>query len=295
MATVVTNPTADSSEKIQHAAELLKNSSQARAVFQAVYSSGKVWKTIEDIAEKVPSFNNKTKEAASRLAHEGVIPFKSVGRRVLYGKDRFYMHRKQRILNLAANPGRLKAFPTKRNQNVTVKVASHNVKFLTKPDAEQLYIDDIDSFKEVKKIKVGTAKDLKNVAERIINHGICTVLGSGEKNDWGGEKNDIFGTIHLKGKRIATAFALKGKATSGTLVPKHMGKNGDQIQRLFESAALVHIIVYHSPVAETVYDLMRSQAVYKSVLNGNKKTYYCVIDGDDLSRLVTAYPDSFGI
>ena len=293
MALLISNPTADSNEKIQHAAELLQKSSQAREVFKAVYSSGKAWKTIENIGEKVPTFNNKTKEAASRLVHEGIIPSKKEGIRVLYGKDGFYMSNKPKILRLAANIARLKAYPTKRNQSITVKVASNNVKFLTKPHAEQLYVDDVDSFEKVRKIKKGTARNLKRVAERTINHGICTVLSSGEKNDWGGEKNDIFGTVHLKGKRIASAFAIKGKATQGTLLPRKMGSNGDQVQRLFESAALVHFIVYHSPVSETIYDLMKSQAVYKSVLNGNKKIYYCVIDGDDLNRLVTAYPAEF--
>jgi hypothetical protein len=133
------------------------------------------------------------------------------------------------------------------------------------------------------------------VAERAINEGICKILEKSSKNDWGGEKNDIFGTVIFVGKRKTAAFALKGKATQGILVPAKMGKNGDQIPRLFESVAEIHVVVYHSEVAESIYDMMKSQAISKSTANGSKKIYFCVIDGKDLQRLVWAYPKEFGL
>lgn len=295
MAIVVSNPTADSAEKIQHAAHILKNSSQALEVFNAVYSGRQDFKSIEEIGAKVKNFNRNTSNAASRLANEGIVTSKKVAKRILYGKDGFYTHNRNKILSLSANPARLKTYPTKRNQTVTVKVATHNVKFLTKPQAEQIYIDDVASFSEVLRVKKGTQMGLHDMAERTVNKGICEILGQGEKSDWGGEKNDIFGSIMLNSKRVSAAFALKGKATKGQLVPKKVGSNGDQVQRLFESTAQAHFIVYHSRVAESIYDLMQSQAVYKSVVNGNKKIYFCVIDGDDLNRLITAYPTQFGV
>jgi hypothetical protein len=266
MTTVVSNPTGDKEEKIHHVAELLRSSSQAMNVFKAVYSGKKTFKSIEDIEGSVDVFNAKTYRAASRLANEGIVSSKKVGSKVFYGKDGFYTHNKPRILTLANNPAQI----------------------------EQLYIDDTSSFEEVKTIKKGTHPDIHQLQERVVNGGICKILGHAEKKDWGGEKNDIFGSITLKGKRYSAAFALKGRATQGILIPKKMGANGDQVQRLFETTAQVHFVVYHDKVAESIYDLMQSQAIYKSVASSNRKIYYCVIDGDDLNRLITAYPRQFG-
>ena len=295
MTTVVSNPTGDSEEKIHHAAKLLRPSRQRREVFEIIYSGQKQYQSIEEIGAKVSKFNAKTYVAASKLAHEGVILYKKVGTKLYYGKDGFYMHNKKKILDTASSAKKLNSFTTKRNPKVKVSVSVKPIKLLTKPKEAQVYVDEIDSFKNVKAIKKGVVKDIHSLAERTVNKGICNILGQADKNDWGGEENDIFGSIILGGKRVATAFALKGKATSGILTPKKMGKNGDQIQRLFKSAASVHVVVYHDRVAESVYDLMKIQATYKSVANGNKKIVWCVVDGDDLNRLITAYPKEFGI
>ena len=72
---------------------------------------------------------------------------------------------------------------------------------------------------------------------------------TGSFTDWGGERNDLFTSkIHLKGKRRAVAFAFKGPGTSGALTPRKLGKNGDQIQRLFLSPAEVFVIQYHGQI-----------------------------------------------
>ena len=72
-----------------------------------------------------------------------------------------------------------------------------------------------------------------------------------------------------------------------------MGRNGDQIQRLFESRADLFIVQYWGQVDESVYQLMETFAVARSVHTG-KRVYYGVIDGADSDRLVLAYPKEFG-
>jgi uncharacterized Fe-S cluster-containing protein len=71
-----------------------------------------------------------------------------------------------------------------------------------------------------------------------------------------------------------------------------MGRNGDQIQRLFRSPADVFIVQYWNQVDETVSEQMKQFASAKSALEG-RRIYFGVIDGWDTSRLVQAYPDSF--
>ena len=136
-------------------------------------------------------------------------------------------------------------------------------------------------------------RGLHLMAERKINSGICKIVGSPEKNDWGGERNDIFGSVKINGVRKLAAFAIKGKGTQGVLTLNKMGHKGDQVQRLFESSADIHFLVYHGVIDERIYDQMQIMAIHKSVSNANKQVFYCVIDGSDLARLIVSYGQAF--
>jgi hypothetical protein len=70
-----------------------------------------------------------------------------------------------------------------------------------------------------------------------------------------------------------------------------MGKNGDQLGRLFTSEAQVFFVVYHSKIDEAVTQQMRAYALARAL--SGVRVYYCQIDGDDLARLVAAYPREF--
>jgi hypothetical protein len=98
--------------------------------------------------------------------------------------------------------------------------------------------------------------------------------------------------LRRRASRTTAAFALKGRATKGTLTPKKMGANGDQVGRLLGSAAEVFFVVYHSKVEESIHELMRVHALGKSMTTG-RGVFYGVIDGDDLNRLYQAYRKQF--
>jgi hypothetical protein len=72
-----------------------------------------------------------------------------------------------------------------------------------------------------------------------------------------------------------------------------MGKNGDQIQRLFGAPAEVFLVQYVGQISDSVVSLMQQLAIAKSVLAG-QEVWYGVIDGQDSNRLYLAYPKSFG-
>ena len=135
---------------------------------------------------------------------------------------------------------------------------------------------------------------IKKITESNFKNGIRKLLGETRNfKDWGGEKNDLLSTnIKLKGQRKTVAFAFKGKGTTGILNIKKMGKNGDQIPRLFKSASQVFIIQYWNNIDETVIDLMKSLAISLSAIE-NKKIYYGIIDGLDSQRIIQAYPKYF--
>lgn len=72
-----------------------------------------------------------------------------------------------------------------------------------------------------------------------------------------------------------------------------MGKNGDQIQRLFSSPAEAFIVQYQGQIDESVIEQMRNFATAKSYKEG-KKIYFGVIDENDTNRIINAYPTKFG-
>lgn len=292
MTQVVTNPSADKEEKIEHAAKLLRSSRQIREVFLAIYSGRKPFKTIDEIGSRVSNFNKNTHKAAAKLHAEDLVSRRKIKRKYEYGKVDFYKHNLPAIVRLSENPKRLKNYPTKRKVKIQIR-GGGVFKFLSKPQAIRLYVDDIDSFKKVRNIKKAHLLNIHSISERQINRCICKILNNVEKNDWGGERNDIFGSIVLSGKRKPAAFALKGKGTRGILTLNKMGHKGDQVQRLFESSAEVHFLVYHDTIDERVCDQMQIMAIHKSVINGNKKIFYCIIDGSDLERLISVYPECF--
>jgi hypothetical protein len=75
-------------------------------------------------------------------------------------------------------------------------------------------------------------------------------------------------------------------------VPAKMGKNGDQLQRLFDAPADVFVVQYEGEIKESIHKLMQELARARAVSHG--RTSWCVIDGDNTRRLRKAYPKAFG-
>jgi hypothetical protein len=131
------------------------------------------------------------------------------------------------------------------------------------------------------------------LVERTVKRGILRLLQEAKNpKDWGGESNDIFSAkLKVRGRRRRAAFALKGPAKKGILVPAMMGKNGDQVQRLFGSPADVFFVQYEGEIAESVVTLMEQLAKARSLLGG--EILFGIIDRDDTYRLRLAFPSAF--
>jgi hypothetical protein len=229
--------------------------------------------------------------AGKHFADRGIIESGRPNGVTSYQKIDFFHAHKAAILAFAGNNEKLETLPTKSRPRsssiVTVRLDTRKV------DTRQITIDDIDSFKRVRNISADGFLS-RTFSERQIKNGVQAIIREkGKFQDWGGEKNDLLTTrLVIGGKRHPTAFAFKGPAKKGPLVPGKMGKNGDQIQRLFESTAEVFIIQYGEEIRESVIDQMQQLAVAKSAMTG-KKVFFGVIDGADSNRLVEAYKSKF--
>ncbi|PKK81936.1 MAG: hypothetical protein CVT49_16255 [candidate division Zixibacteria bacterium HGW-Zixibacteria-1] len=144
------------------------------------------------------------------------------------------------------------------------------------------------SFKKVKMIK--SSKKSQPLKESIVKEFLKKIIGQkGDFRDWGGEENDLYTSrVIFKGKRHLTAMALKGRATKAPLTPKKMGKNGDQIVRLFYATADLFIVQFWGKVESSIYKEMERMAIAASFFS-RKEIFYCIIDGDDTQRLIQAY------
>ena len=160
-------------------------------------------------------------------------------------------------------------------------------------EAMMLTIDDVDSFGEVRRIR-SLSNGYVPIDEKWFKEGLKRIIGEfGVFRDWGGESNDLFTTrIVLNGKRVRAAFALKGKGTKGKLVPKKMGAQGDQLQRLLDSEADVFFVQYWGQVSESIVDLLSKLANAKAS-SQDSVIYFGIIDGKDTQRIVAAYREYF--
>jgi hypothetical protein len=288
-------------EQIEHFAKLLCKSEDKRSVFSEVYRGQRQSpKTAAEIGEVIKLGAKRVLEIATPLAANHLFEKTKVNGTIAYKKYGAINTVKGRILALATSRKKLARHITVRNprlrpQIIKVELPPQSRDFVA--NAKHITVDDVDNFARVRSLahhRVPAQLDPPRLPEKVFKLGIARILGNrGSFKDWGGERNDLFSThIKIKGKRYAAAFGFKGPAKSGVLTPGKMGKNGDQIQRLFDSTAQVMMVQYEGEIAESVLSQMQKLAIAKSV-SENDKIFYGVIALEDSHRLRLKYTKCF--
>jgi hypothetical protein len=291
MALQVSDTLSNVDENIVNAAKIVGKSSQRQGIFERVYFGQKQFKTVKDVAKALGLTEKHVLTVGKKLVDNGIITAKKVVGGTAYGKVTFCAAHKNRILGYARSPAKLSTVSTKSSPksvtNITIKHKGVKIR------VKQITFEDLDEFRAAKRIRVAVRR---KIPEKQFKYGIAALARqSGNFDDWGGEPNDLYTSkIRVNGQRKAMAFAFKGPATTGKLTPKKLGKNGDQIQRLFNSPADVFIVQYHDQIDESVIEQMKRFAIANSVTE-NKQVWFGVIDGDDTYRLIAAFPKQFKI
>lgn len=127
---------------------------------------------------------------------------------------------------------------------------------------------------------------LKNITENSVKTALAEILHEGViPKDWGGEKSDLYTTnVSIDGRMMSAAFLLKGPAKFAPMKMTHLGKNGDQIERLFTEPADLLILQHCHQVTNPVKATMRA---YASRIHDLR--YFSVLDGYDTIRVMKAY------
>jgi hypothetical protein len=286
---------ATSEEAIQAIASDLATSDRKYRVFKAVYSGGNQPKNATVLASRTNLTEVAVMQLATPMAHKQYLERVKHEGRVAFKKYQHINAVRGHILKLAKNPKRLEGHISARTpkQSVSVRIESrprHEIR------VTELFIDDVDEFKRVAGLKARKLPTLnpKRLPERVFKYGIAAILGNkGRFQDWGGEKGDLYSSfVTIRGRRKSTAFALKGPATSPPLTPKKLGKNGDQIQRLFAFTADAFFIQFEGRIDESVKEQMLAQAIRKSHEN-RREIFYGLIGLEDSHRLRARYAGYF--
>ncbi len=266
------------------------------AVFTEIYRGRKQVKTISELQEATRLPRQRVIDLARGLANNEIALKTSRDGELAYAKIEFFAHHRDKILRAAGNKSVQDSIPTKRNSASRISrvtISGPGRVSRTMVDARHITVDDIDSFSKVRGFDEYPS-EYTRIPEARFKAGIAEILGERDDfKDWGGESRDLSSTkVRVDGRRRMAAFAFKGPGKSGKLVPGKMGKNGDQIQRLFRCPADVFIVQYWRNVDDSVYEQMQNFAQTKSFIE-NRPIWYGVIDGDDSNILMLAYPRQF--
>lgn len=289
----VADPRAHLNETIRHAVRIIGESKVRLKVFTEIYRGSRRYKTVSELMRATKLNRVRVLQQGGKLAGNGIVEQIKVDGETAYRKYKIYSHHKDSVLRILRKPNLAEKFPTQQEPRAAKGGIVIRIRSGVTPRARSVTVDDVASFSAVRGIKVDPRIKLHLVPEAKLKSALKRIIGeSHDFQDWGGERNDLYtNKLRVRGARVAAAFALKGRATKGPLTPKKMGKNGDQIPRLFGSEAEALFVVYHSKIDESITEQMRVSALAKSM--GGRPITYGVIDGDDLNRLYQAYRSAF--
>jgi hypothetical protein len=155
----------------------------------------------------------------------------------------------------------------------------------------ELHPYSISSFAEVNNFikdgnEIKNISMMKNISEENIKKSFSRILGRDiVPIDWGGEKSDLFSSNIIVSKNYVTAaFMFKGPAKFHEMKPRDLGKNGDQIDRLFSEPSQVCILQHCHTVGTAVRSQMKSYA--------NRfydRRLFSIIDGYQTLNILAAY------
>lgn len=151
----------------------------------------------------------------------------------------------------------------------------------------QLMVADIDSFSEIGTVDESDINvDLPlDVPEEQVKTFLREIIDEPfNQQDWGGELTDLYTSrVRVDGRRVDTAFMLKGPSVSGEMFISDAGKRGDQFQRLFDADAELYVVQFNGAFDARTVRQIKTEA---DVAGANM---FCIMDGADTARLLQAY------
>lgn len=131
-------------------------------------------------------------------------------------------------------------------------------------------------------------KRMAMVPELAIKELICRLLSEHSvPSDWGGEESDVLSAnLVVDGRRHTGAFLLKGPARFHPMKPTDLGKNGDQLYRLFNIPAQIYVVQHCHTIGAAVRKQAEAFALARSFVAPCQVVF---MDGITTARLLQAH------
>ncbi|MFA7382517.1 MAG: hypothetical protein WC001_03630 [Desulfurivibrionaceae bacterium] len=131
-------------------------------------------------------------------------------------------------------------------------------------------------------------KRMTMVPELAVKELICRLLDEHSvPSDWGGEESDVMSAnLLVDGHRHTGAFLLKGPARFHPMKPTDLGKNGDQLYRLFNIPAQIYVVQHCHNIGAAVRKQAEAFALARSFVAPCKIVF---MDGTTTARLLRAH------
>lgn len=155
----------------------------------------------------------------------------------------------------------------------------------------ELRPEDIDQFAGLDERWTPSASEfsaMRGVPEQSVKELLCRLLGEPSiPNDWGGEESDVLSAnLGVNGRRQTAAFLLKGPSRFHQMKPTDLGRNGDQLYRLFNIPADVFVIQHCHNIGAAVRKQALAFALQRSFIAPCRVLF---VDGMTTARLLRAH------
>ncbi|MFF0148537.1 hypothetical protein ATK36_5201 [Amycolatopsis sulphurea] len=122
-----------------------------------------------------------------------------------------------------------------------------------------------------------------HVPEDTVKRAFAGLIGeSYVPKDWGGERSDLYTSrVFARGRQMSAAWLFKGPGFPRAMDVKALGKNGDQIDRLFTEPAELLVLQHCHQIKPSVVGMMDAYAH-----DARHPRFYMIIDGADTGRIL---------
>lgn len=150
----------------------------------------------------------------------------------------------------------------------------------------RVYPSDIRQFSEIDFTRPVSKAELDavlQVPEEKVKHAFAGLIGESDvPKDWGGERSDLYTSrVFARGRQMSAAWLFKGPGYPRAMDVKALGKNGDQIDRLFTEPAELLVLQHCHQIKPSVVGMMDSYAH-----DARRPRFYMIIDGADTGRIL---------
>ncbi|QFY07932.1 hypothetical protein GBF35_15690 [Nonomuraea phyllanthi] len=150
----------------------------------------------------------------------------------------------------------------------------------------RVYPSDIGQFRGIDFASPLTEAELEavlRVPEDTVKRAFAGLIGeSYVPKDWGGERSDLYTSrVFARGRQVSAAWLFKGPGYPRAMDVKALGKNGDQIDRLFTEPAELLVLQHCHQIKPSLVAMMDSYAH-----DARSPRSYMIIDGSDTGRIL---------